>query len=430
MTTLAISKAPRKGHGIATALKYGEFLFTILGLIFFTGLQVHVADYLVGESLQGTLSSLIRYSVIIGSFALLFLRWKQSLFVAQRARLLWLLIILDAASFFWSELPGWSYLSIRGELLPMVLFGLYFGSQYRLREQLRILAIFFILSAVGSFLVVFLLPQVGLHPVAEFDGAWRGLYGHKNGLSAYMSFGALAFLSILLSPEKEKVLNPKLVWFGLILTVTLIIFSTSATGLLMMMFLLAVLLIYRRYRWRGKRSILALNLGIGASVIAIILVILNWNSILANLGKDPTLTGRALIWQNSVSFWLDKFFLGYGRDAFWNPDLPYAYQIGSKIAFNYLPPHAHNGFIDTALEVGFIGLGLFLIGLFLTLVRGFRMAYIRPQAPLLWAVGFLCLLVLFNFVESAVLRRANLFFVIYIALYLSLLLPERELADE
>ncbi|NJL45054.1 MAG: O-antigen ligase family protein [Leptolyngbyaceae cyanobacterium SM2_3_12] len=366
---------------MAAALRYGEFLFSLLALAFFTGLQVHVANYLIGEPLQETLTSLIRYSVVAGSFLLLLFRWRQSLFVAHRACLLWLLVILDAASYFWSEIPDWTYLSIRGELLPMVLFGLYFGSRYCLREQLQILAPFFIMSAIGSFLVVFLLPEVGKHPLTEFDGAWRGLYGHKNGLSAYMSISVLAQLSILLSPKKENIINPKLAWIGLALSVALILLSTSATGLLLLVFLFTLLLLYRRYRWQGKRSVLVLNIGIGLGVVAIILVILNWGLLLAALGKDPTLTSRALIWENGFSFWLDKFFLGYGRDAFWNPDLPYAYQIGSKIAFNYLPPHAHNGFLDTALEVGIIGLGLFIAGLVLSLIRVFGWPILDPVPP-------------------------------------------------
>ncbi|MGF1567510.1 MAG: O-antigen ligase family protein [Nodosilinea sp.] len=429
MTTYPTTTEPpvQSRGGLEQTLAQGEFLFALLALAFFSGAHQPIATYLLGESTEGIFSSLLRYSIFAGALALLALRWRRSLAIARQGVLIWLLISLNIASYLWSELPEWSYLSIRGELLPVTLFGLYFASRYSLREQLRIVAIFLLFSAVGCILTVFLLPEVGKHPLTEFDGAWRGLYRHKNSLSAYMSLSALSFLAILFGKDHPKLLGPGLTWTGLGVTVALILLSTSATGLLLLIFLTAILLIYSRYRWRGKRSVLALNLGIGLGIAALIFVTLNWATILAGLGKDPTLTGRVLLWQGSLDFWQDKFWLGYGRDAFWHPDLPYAATVGSKIAWQYIPPHGHNGFIDTGLEVGVIGLGIFLLGLGLTLTRAFRMAYLRPAAHLLWAAGFLCLFVVFNFIESAILNGANLYFVLYLSVYLSLRLPKREL---
>jgi hypothetical protein len=92
--------------------------------------------------------------------------------------------------------------------------------------------------------------------------------------------------------------------------------------------------------------------------------------------------------------------------------------------------HAHNGFVDLVLEVGLVGLIIFLLGFTGTIYRTFRMAYIKPAPQLLWACGYLSLLIIFNFSESLVMRKSSFFFVIYMAIYLSVLLPERELADD
>jgi hypothetical protein len=209
MTTFAIEKQPSKPSFIATLIPKAEFAFCIMGLIFFSGAHNALTDYFLGESIGGLIGSLMRYLVILISFSLLVWRWPLTISVARRGLWIWVLFILQALSYFWSELPEWSYLSIRGELLPMALFGLYFGSRYSLKEQLKILIFFLSGSALASFLVVFLLPEIGRHPATEFEGAWRGIYGHKNGLSAFMSLTVLGFLSILLGRDKNKFISAR-----------------------------------------------------------------------------------------------------------------------------------------------------------------------------------------------------------------------------
>jgi exopolysaccharide production protein ExoQ len=431
MTTFAIEKQPSKPSFIATLIPKAEFAFCIMGLIFFSGAHNALTDYFLGESIGGLIGSLMRYLVILISFSLLVWRWPLTISVARRGLWIWVLFILQALSYFWSELPEWSYLSIRGELLPMALFGLYFGSRYSLKEQLKILIFFLSGSALASFLVVFLVPEIGRHPATEFEGAWRGIYGHKNGLSAFMSLTVLGFLSILLGRDKNKFISARFALIGLAITMSLIVLSTSLTGIILAIASLGILSLYRRYRWHGKRSVLALDVFAGLTIGIVSLVVINWNLIWETLGKDPTLTGRTIIWQSSLELWMKhRFLLGFGRDAFWNPDLPYAHIVGRNVAWQYVAPHAHNGFVDLVLEVGLVGLIIFLLGFTGTIYRTFRMAYIKPAPQLLWACGYLSLLIIFNFSESLVMRKSSFFFVIYMAIYLSVLLPERELADD
>jgi exopolysaccharide production protein ExoQ len=408
-----------------------EFIFCLMGLVFFSGAHGALTDHFLGQSISALIGSLMRYLIILISFSLLLLRWPLTLSVAKRGIWIWVLFALQALSYFWSEIPGWSYLSIRGELLPMGLFGLYFASRYSLKEQLRIMMFFLVSSAIASFAVVFLVPVVGRHPANEFEGAWRGIYIHKNGLSAFMSLTVLGFLSILFGRDKHKIISSRWAAIGLGCTLMLIVLSTSLTGLILAIASFTILFFYRHYRWHGKRSVLAFDVFIGVTIGIVSLVIINWNLIWESLGKDPTLTGRTIIWRSSLDIWFhNRFWLGFGRDVFWNRDLDYASLVGSNVGWRYIVPHAHNGFVDLILEVGFIGLVVFLLGFIGTLYRSFRMAYIKPAPQLLWACGFLSLMLIFNFSESLVMRKSSFFFVVYTAIYLSVLLPERELADD
>jgi exopolysaccharide production protein ExoQ len=431
MTSSAIDSTTGRSNALATLMPKAEFIFCLIGLIFFSGAHGALTEYFLGQAIGALIGSLMRYLIILGSFTLMAMRWPLTLSVARRGIWIWLLFLIQGLSYFWSEIPEWSYLSIRGELLPMGLFGLYFASRYSLKEQLRIMIVFLVGSAISSFLVVVLLPAVGRHPASEFDGAWRGIYGHKNGLSAYMSLTVLTFLSILFGKDKNKIISPRWAAIGLAGTMMLIVLSTSLTGLILSMASLIILFFYRQYRWHGKRSVLAFDVFIGATIGIVSLTIINWNLIWESLGKDPTLTGRTLIWQGSLDIWFhNRFWLGFGRDVFWNKDLDYGFLVGSNVGWRYIVPHAHNGFVDLVLEVGFIGFVIFLLGFISTIYRSFRMAYVKPTPQLLWACGFLSLMIIFNFSESLIMRKSSFFFVIYMSIYLSVLLPERELTDD
>ncbi len=78
-------------------------------------------------------------------------------------------------------------------------------------------------------------------------------------------------------------------------------------------------------------------------------------SILTSLvGKDATLTGRVDLWALVLPYGDRRPLLGYGYGAFWIADNPMTQEIW-RILNSYQPPHAHNGWIETYLELGLVG---------------------------------------------------------------------------
>lgn len=73
------------------------------------------------------------------------------------------------------------------------------------------------------------------------------------------------------------------------------------------------------------------------------------------LGRTENLTGRTDIWNSLLPYAKSRFLLGYGYGGFWTTFL--REQIAS---------HAHNGSLNTVLDLGIIGLILFIVFLAIT----------------------------------------------------------------
>jgi exopolysaccharide production protein ExoQ len=112
------------------------------------------------------------------------------------------------------------------------------------------------------------------------------------------------------------------------------------------------------------------------------------------LGRDPTLTGRTEIW-NMVLALRTNPFLGVGYQAFWLGDRLAA--IVSRAGFLN---EAHNGYLETYLNLGFVGLALLsfvMIFSYRTIRR--RLTLFPHFAPL--SLAFWVIMLIYNVTEAA-----------------------------
>lgn len=107
----------------------------------------------------------------------------------------------------------------------------------------------------------------------------------------------------------------------------------------------------------------------------------------ALLGRSPNLTGRLELWSAAVSLAWSRPWLGYGYGAFWSsePGRLVAATVG------WVPLHAHNGYLDVWLSLGFPGLALVAALFLLSACRAFQRARRERGAALGWwaVVGLL-----------------------------------------
>jgi O-antigen ligase len=78
--------------------------------------------------------------------------------------------------------------------------------------------------------------------------------------------------------------------------------------------------------------------------------------------------------------------------------------------------HAHNGFLDLTLELGLIGLLIFLVGYLVAFGRAVRTLRNDSQAAGFWQVAVLVFLLAANVGESMLLEYNGVWWVLYLAI--------------
>jgi len=372
-----------------------------------------------------TLLKGMRYGILLMALMLMAARWRGTVRAISKGGVLWVLVAMMVLSLGWSMSPEYTLESIRGEVLPMTAFAVYFASRFNMREQMVLVAIALGIGALLSFFYAIAIPSVGKHIGDKFDGAWKGIYSQKNNFSTTMTLTILLFfvLGVVNRPGIERFLAR----IGLAVSVAMIILSTSKSGLIIFLAMMVIMILTRLFRWQGRRSVLVLDLAGLTALGAIAGLSVTWQDIVIGLGKDPTLSARTYIWTGAIDKIMDQPLLGYGRAAFWVPDSLPAFEVGLLAGSKgFVPSHAHNGFIDVALDVGLIGLGLFVFGLLLTYLIAIRRAYKAQEPEDLWPFAFLTLLSMSNLTETVLMNRVTLYWVLYMVIFLSVRIwPQR-----
>ena len=125
--------------------------------------------------------------------------------------------------------------------------------------------------------------------------------------------------------------------------------------------------------------------------------------ILEALGRDPSLTGRAENWPIMAEL-CDSPLLGSGYRMFWDV---HGAEVEERTGFAY--PSAHNGYLETYLAGGYLGLGLLAVFL---LATGLKVAEDLVTTGSFGRLGFNLWLVLlvYNWTESCFLWGGSLWF--------------------
>ncbi|MDX2098697.1 MAG: O-antigen ligase family protein [Leptolyngbyaceae cyanobacterium bins.59] len=391
-----------------------ERAFAILGLSFFVGSFTGLIGVVPpGIYPSPALNTLLRYVVWFGALLLLVPRWQKTLRVMAQDIFLWIITILAILSFLWSDFRDFVYLNSR-EVMQMTAFGLYFAVRFTLKDQVKLLAWTMALGITLSILVCLAFPSIGIHQGVH-SGAWRGVYIDKNYFGSLMVMSLVVFFVLPIEQARDRLCS----WLGMAMSALMLILATSRTSLTLSIFLILILSFYRNFRWRGKQTVLWMDLGI--LIVGSISTVLfsNWVEIVVGMGRDPTLSGRTHIWSIALYRFWERPLLGFGRGAFWAPGSRFAAEASPDPSLTYIPPHGHNGFVDLLLDIGLIGFSCFLISFGVAYIRSLSRAYETKRSENLWPLGFLTFLVMNNMTESLLLYLNTIYWVLYVAIVLS-----------
>jgi O-antigen ligase len=299
------------------------------------------------------------------------------------------------------------------------LFGIYLATRYSLKQQLQLLGWMLGIAIVLSLLFIVALPKYGIM-AGIHAGAWRGIWTHKNGLGKVMVLSIIVFLLLAIDTKRNRLV----MWFGFSLSIILLLSSRSSSSLFNFVIVIAVLIVLQTLRWRYELMIPALIAIAIVSGTFYVGFTAHADALLGSVGKDTTLTGRADLWPLVLDMIWKRPWLGYGFGAFWlgwDSESAYVW-YGS----GWQPPDAHNGFLDLWLHLGLLGLSIYCLGFATSLVRGITWARLCKTAEGLWPVTYMTCLFLINLTESSLMTANNIFFVLYIAVALSVLSPPEQ----
>lgn len=341
------------------------------------------------------------YGLILAGLAL---AARDALRTMLRSPWLVMLALLAIASAMWSIDAELSFR--RGiAVFATTLLGVYLAARFDWIGALRLLACVWFCLMAASFIAGIVAPGFS-HAGEIHPGAWIGGWSEKNALG-----GHAARASFLFAFLAWRDAGPRRWWLGgLALSLVLVVLSKSATALLGAGLGLGVLAV-AWWMLKGRRWSLALVWG-GASVggLLVLIYLTAPAFLLGLLGKDETLTGRTDIWVELLRAIEQKPALGYGYLAFWGLDSEPRYWLQRAVDWN--APSGHNGWLDLAISLGFIGVAIFLIDMLVSLWRAGRLSLASPTG--VFALGFLAQFLLFSMSESILLAQNSILWVTYV----------------
>jgi len=383
-----------------------EQLVTIAFLMLYSGtpLDPFFMDGAVGQAGDRTLFRLFFTITYTLSFLLIALRWKKVTYAFSRGKLIWILLGVCALSSFWSIDSDITIRRVFG-LIGTTLFGLYFASRYTLKQQLKLCAYMLAISAVMCLLFVLFMPQYGLG-----DGAWRGIYPHKNVLGKRFVLGAaISFFFIMTTREYRWVS-----WLGYITSGVFVLLSKSASALGNFIIVTGLIFIYYRIlQLKYKIMVPVLMLFSTLSIIFYVFFVTQADAILGSVGKDTTLTGRSDLWPAVFEMIEKKPWLGYGYGAFWEDKNSDHSIIIQTVQWN--PPNAHNGFLDLWLGLGLLGLVVFIIGFIVYFLKAVYSIRSKETDANTWLLVYFTFIFLSNLTETTLVDQNSLEWILYVS---------------
>jgi exopolysaccharide production protein ExoQ len=352
-------------------------------------------------------------TILLGLSLLITLRrkfsWLESL---KNNPTVIMLLCMMLVSILWSDMPFVSFKRWFRNLLPVAMAFFVATETDPVKALQSLFRRTIYVHIPFSLLLIKYYPNLGVH-YGRWSGAlmWVGTSLQKNGLAALCMFAIIFLVWTFIRRRKGR--DTAVVWYQTYIDILIFLFAiylftgpnhtptysaTATASLAVGLIALTGLL------WLKKRNII-----ISANLLTILIaLVIIYGTVTPFVGglmfydpstvlnRESTLTGRTVIWAYLVPLALNKLALGHGFGGFWTE------AIRAKTS-----SHAHNGYLDTILNTGL--LGLFFLSTFL--IANCRAARNTMTQDYDWGILWFCYLlisVVKNITESSVYSLTGL----------------------
>ncbi|MFF1571834.1 O-antigen ligase family protein [Leifsonia sp. NPDC058292] len=313
-------------------------------------------------------------------------------------RMLALFVVLIVLSIAWSAYPGASALGVLSTIAtgtgalflalcldwPQLLRALSHAFRWilGLSFAFELIVSLFVRRPIIPLFPMFTMPADGKIPQAFYwsrdllfhGGQIQGILGNSN-LLAMVALLALAVFGVQLADRSVR-RGAGIAW--LVIAVLALALTRSSTVILAGVFMVAVLgfALWAR-RARPDRRLPLYLTGAGLVVVVGVLVTVFASRIPAIFGKSEDLTGRLDIWHKVIELAQQRPAFGWGWVSYWAPWVYPFDGLAVRNKVQYL--QAHNAWLDVWLQVGIVGLVVFILLVLTTFRRTWFFAVDRPR---------------------------------------------------
>lgn len=327
---------------------------------------------------------------------------------------IWLYFLFGAISIIWSDYPFVSFKRLIKAMGPLVMALVILTDEDPYEAVWIVLRRFAILVLPLSVVLCKYYPDIGrtiLHNSWQYSGMADG----KNGLGQLCLISGIYFAWTLILLRDRSETNFKnypgnlLSIFFMAMIAYLLYLANSATSLVCLIIAICIFLFSRvpEVARRPQRYF------ISGTLLLILLVLLDetfnlQELLLSAVGRDKNLTSRLPMWEDLLRFGSNPI-LGAGYESFWLGDkLKYLlYKYGGVI-------QSHNGYLETYLNLGIVGLLLMLANIISGYVKAMNW-FTKDYSVAVMRLSMIVTVVLYNWTEASFYGISNMFLLFFIA---------------
>ena len=367
-------------------------------------------DQIYATSLEGSpIDRNIFLILILGGAIVLWrrrLNWNK-IFASN----LWLFafFLYCGVSVIWSDYPFASFRKWAKDLGNVIMILIIFTESDRVLAIKAVFARYIYFAVPLSAVLIMCFPELGSYTIPLADTiSYCGVTTNKNEFGNILAVSGLFLTWDLIDGRIAGSSKTDMAIRFVLLTMViwLLILADSATALVCMTLGIAILvctqvpLVKRQVR----------HLGVYGMIIGLLLFFLFSHPAIHEfffrvIGRDTTLTGRTDIWKGLLSERINPLF-GTGFQSFW-------IRPGSMERYDFIN-EAHNGYLETYLNGGLIGVSL-LMAMVVSVWSKLKRELLQGSsfAPLLFS--FLIVTIFYNLTEAVFNRLGLTWFVFLIA---------------
>jgi exopolysaccharide production protein ExoQ len=362
-------------------------------------------------------------SVVIPGTAYLIVLWlivmnaKRIVSQALQMKMITLLALLTICSALWSQDP---FRSAYNGVFYFIdtLFAFYLVLKFDPEEIQSLVMMGGVSVSVLCLVMVIFFPQYGtLH-----GGAWRGIFGDRT--QAAKCFVFLLSPAILFRRRSSGYRH--IIYIALLSLMIFMAYAmTARLVLLVYIALMASISVSSKFGRRSSLLILGMFLAVAALLVCIGLPF--FPRLLADMGKNASLTGRIPIWIALLRSIAKRPLLGYGFYAFWQGLK--GESANAIVAVHWVFGYAHNGILEICLQLGLVGVAVFFVTLFQAIRNAWFCLRNGCSPGVEWYIGVIALTIMYNVDESTVVWPIELLSILYVVACCGLAKAARRLRE-